>query len=216
MRRRLLLGLLVVIAGAAAVLAIRRWLPTEILRVNSDPYRAAFSTEDGWSVGEDANARADVVDGRYEITVRAPVNLYLSTSDQIFADGVYEVTATQIDGPLDNGYGLVLRADTEQSSFILFEVSGDGFVWVGRCDGQCDSAGWRESSLVNQGVGAPNQLQVVAEGRRLTFFLNGEALHTMEDAEPARGEVGVMVETFGQPGVRVAFEELSVTPLDAE
>ena len=65
--------------------------------------------------------------------VRSNAGLFMATAGESFGDGVYELEATQIDGPLNNGYGMLFRVDESSDSFYAFEVSGDGFIWIGWC-----------------------------------------------------------------------------------
>ena len=147
--------------------------------------------------------------------VSAPADIYIGTYDARFGDGVYEVTATQVAGPLDNGYGLVFRADTDAQQFYLFEISGDGYVWIGYCEALCDNQGWQASDAVRTGLQAPNRLRVEAEGASLSFFVNDRPVGRIDDALVAAGAAGVLVETLGQPGVRVRFDDFQVAPLDS-
>lgn len=184
------------------------------------PYRETF--EDGagsWGTGQDLDAEGSVNDGRYEFLVKADLGLFWSTAGERFADGVYEVEATQLEGPLDNGYGMLFRVDTDTNSFYLFEVSGDGYVWIGSCQNSCEEEqpliedGWFASEAVNQGLDATNALRVRAEEGNLVFFVNDQEVGRVTDSTHDRGDIGIMVETLGQAGVLVAFDNFTVAPL---
>ena len=204
LRLLLLLALLLLIAGAAALLLRGR---------TETSFQETFAGGDGWTVGEGATASATISDGVYEVHVSAPVALYLGTYDARFGDGIYEVTATQVAGPLDNGYGMILRADSDARKFYLFEISGDGYVWLGFCEEQCDNQGWQSAPSVRTGLNAPNRLRAVADGATIEFYVNDEPVGRLADAAVAAGAIGVMVETLGQPGVRVQFDDYQVAPL---
>src|SRR5690606_25435443 len=115
-------------------------------------------------------ASGEVTGGRYEFLVNANLGLFWATAGERMADGVYQVEATQLEGPLDNGYGMMFRVDGDNSAFYLFEVSGDGYVWIGRCENSCEEEqplvgnGWIASEAVNQGLDVTNVLRVRAEG----------------------------------------------------
>ncbi len=127
--------------------------------------------------------------------------------------------ATQVDGPLNNGYGMLFRVDDDSDSFYAFEVSGDGYIWIGWCSDLCRGdalalvgGDWFQSGAVNQGLQETNRLRVVAEGTRMTFFVNGVEVGRTSDSRLAEGDVAVAVETLGEPGVRVVFDNFKVTP----
>lgn len=185
------------------------------------PYVETFDDAGGWGVGSDIDAEGTVDEGHYEFLVKANLGLFWSTAGRSFEDGIYEVEATQLEGPLDNGYGMLFRVDDDTDSFYIFEVSGDGYVWIGRCQNSCDEEqvliedGWFASEAVNQGLNAPNHLQVRAEGANLIFTLNEQEVGRVTDDAFSEGDIGIMVETLGEGGVVVAFDNFTVTPLES-
>jgi hypothetical protein len=184
------------------------------------PYEETFDEVGSWGAGQDINAEGDVVNGRYEFLVKADLGLFWSTAGERMEDGVYQVEATQIDGPLDNGYGMMFRVDPDSNSFYLFEVSGDGYIWIGVCEENCEQEqplvenGWFASDAVNQGLDATNVLRVRAEGGNMIFFVNEQEVARVTDTTLDRGDIGIMVETLGEGGVVVAFDNFTVTPLE--
>jgi hypothetical protein len=94
------------------------------------------------------------------------------------ADGIYSVEATPLDGPLDNGYGMIFRAEDDAQSFYIFEVSADGFVWIGYCLDACAEQaaligdGWFPAEAVRQGLDVTNTLRVRAEAGNMIFYVN--------------------------------------------
>jgi len=186
----------------------------------TEPYVETFDTAGSWGVGRDNNTIGEVVNGRYELLVRAPVDRFWTSAGQTFGSGIYQVEATQVAGPIDNGYGLLLRIDGRSDSFYAFQVSGDGYVWIAHCARGCAEeralvqSGWFESPAVNQGLNVTNVLRVRADGSNLTFYVNDQLVGQATDTAIARGDIGLVVETLGEGGVRVAFDNFSVTPLE--
>ncbi|HSM55821.1 MAG TPA: hypothetical protein VK879_06660, partial [Candidatus Sulfomarinibacteraceae bacterium] len=128
-------------------------------------YEETFDEEGSWGAGGVEGAAAAVTGGAYNLSVSAEQGFFWATAGQSFADGVFEVDAVQTEGPLDNGYGLLLRASAEQEAFYALEISGDGFVWIGRCEDGCArpttlvGEGWFYSGAVRQGLDARNRLR---------------------------------------------------------
>ena len=184
------------------------------------PYAETFEERNRWGVGEDYEKEGKVENGVYDMLVKADRGIVWSTSGREFGNAVYQVDATQMEGPLDSGYGMMIRAD-ETGSFYLLEVSADGFVWIGRCADYCDAdetvlvnGDWFPSTAVNTGLEVMNQLQISADNANLTFSVNGQIVGTATDTTFARGDIGVLVETLGAGGVRVHFDNFLVTPIE--
>lgn len=182
-------------------------------------YEATFDSIGRWGSGDSAEVEGGVSDDQYEMLVKSNYGLYLATAGENFDDGVYEVEATQIAGPLNNGYGMLFRVDDSTDSFYVFEVSGDGFVWIGWCDNLCDTAAealvggdWFRSPAVKQGLQETNHLRVVADGPLMTFFVNGVEVGRTSDSRLTEGDIAVMVEALGERNVRVVFDNFKFTP----
>ncbi|MCA9970704.1 MAG: hypothetical protein KC425_10840 [Anaerolineales bacterium] len=185
------------------------------------PFQETFDDAGDWRVGAQEDADGQVVDGVYDLLVKADSVVIWTTAGREFGDATYQVEATQVEGPVNNGYGMLFRVDDERDNFYVFEVSGDGYVWIGRYrnggegeDGVEPLVGdwWFESDAVNQGLNATNVLRVEAEGSNMVFFVNDQEVGRVSDAAFAAGDIGLMVETLGEGGVRVQFDDFFVTP----
>lgn len=187
--------------------------------LSNNAYEETFDTEGTWGTGTSSDVEGRVTDGVYEMLVKSNQGVYMASAGQSFADGIYEVEATQIGGPLNNGYGLLFRVDEAEDSFYALEVSGDGYVWIGYCSGLCKreadalvGGDWFRSPAVKTGLHETNKLKVIAEGGRMTFLVNGLQVGRAVDDRLTQGDVAVMVEALGQPGVKVVFDNFSYTP----
>ncbi len=182
------------------------------------PYVETFDDAGSWRTGSDTYTEGEVQEGVYDFYVINDDVSRWSAAGKNFSDGVYEVEATQVEGPLDNGFGMLFRADTEKGDFYLFKVSGDGYVWIGRYTGEVEDQAiigshWVESPAVNRGLGQTNKLRVAAESGNLIFFVNDKEVGRVTDNSFAEGDVGLFAQSLGVGGVRVLFDNLSVTPL---
>lgn len=182
-------------------------------------YRETFDEPGSWRVGSDGDVEGQVIDGKYDLLVKADVLFAWTTAGKRFGDAVYEVEAVQVEGPLNNGYGMLFRVDDTRDDFYVFEISGDGYVWIGRYRNGGDDETtpiigdwWFESSAINQGLGVVNRLKVDAEGANLIFYVNDQEVGRVTDTSFSQGDVGLMVETMGAGGVRVQFDNFFVTP----
>ena len=186
---------------------------------NDGKYDEPFDAQGTWGVGNSDDVIGLVSNGIYDMTVKDNYGLYLATAGKSFSDGIYEVEAAQLSGSVNNGYGMLIRVDYDIDSYYVFEVSGDGFVWIGYCTALCDEVadslvggGWFRSTVVRSGLQETNHLKVVADGFRLTFFVNGVQVGRTSDSRLTVGDIAVMVETLGRGDVQVGFDNFAVTP----
>ena len=182
------------------------------------PFIESFDNPGNWSTGEDAYAIGRVVNGVYDFKVLENDVSRWASAGKTFGDGVYQLEATPVEGPLDNGYGLLFRANAEKGDFYLFKVSADGYVWIGRYrDGAEETPivgdHWFESPAVIPGLNVTNKLRVQAEAGNMIFYVNDQEVGRVTDNTFQSGDVGLLVQTLGGGGVRVLFDNLSVSPL---
>ena len=189
--------------------------------LGSGDYLEDFNQPGSWGVGDRIDLEGKVENGVYEMLVKSRYGIYYAFAGEEFTDGIYEVEATQVDGPVNNGYGMLFRLDAESDSFYAFEVSGDGFIWIGRCKNLCEDelvtlvgGDWFHSPAVETGLQATNHLQVVVEGNRMTYFVNSVEVGRTADTTFASGDIALVVETLGERNVRVVFDNFKVSPLN--
>ena len=186
-----------------------------------DTFLETFDESGSWRVGDDLDARGEVVDGVYRFSVAADTGIFWTTAGKSFTNGVYSVEATQTKGQLDiAGFGLMLRVDDENDSFYLFEISGDGFAWIGRCLAGCTeetvllNEWWFDSDAIKQGLGETNTIAVSADSGNLIFSLNNIEVGRVTDTVLSSGDVGLFVETLGSGDIVVEFDNVRVDPLE--
>lgn len=188
--------------------------------VENEPYTENFDSAGSWTVGEDATASGTIQDGVYKMTITESGDIFWVTGGRNFADAVYEVAATPVEGTIDNGYGMLFRVDSEENTFYIFKVSSDGYVYIGRCINSCAEVAvlvdqdWFASEAVQQGLNVTNILRVEANGSDMIFYVNDAEVGRATDEEITEGDIGLMAETFAPGGLRVDFDNFSVTPLE--
>ena len=198
------------------------WL-TAVLTLTScggtEAYTETFDEAGSWRVEASDDVVGQVQNGVFDFTVQADELTSWTTAGETFSDGIFSVEATQVAGPNNNAYGLLIRVDDENDDFYAFQISGDGYIWIGRYrDGGVAEAEpivndwWFESPVINQG-NASNKLSVQAEGQNLIFFVNDQEVGRVTDDAFSEGDIGLMVRTLGLGGVQVQFDNLTVAPL---
>lgn len=217
-------ALISVIAFSLALLLIFAWwvLPRLLMPVETDPYLETFDTAGEWTAGEGANSTGQIVDGVYQISSDLSTDGFWATAGRNFADGIYQVEATPIEGALDNGYGMLLRVNEASERFYVFKVSSDGYVYIGMCAEGCSDQqalvgrDWFSSPAVAQGMGVTNVLRVEANGPEMKFYVNDVEVGQVTDQTLQGGDIGLWTEAFTPIGLLVAFDNFSVTPIEGE
>ncbi len=185
---------------------------------SAESLNETFDQVASWRVGDDFEASGQVEDGVYRFNITQETGSFWTTAGKNFDNGIYQVDVVQRGGPIDAGYGMMLRVDDETDAFYLFEISGDGYVWIGRCLQGCVEQRilvndwWFESAAVIKGLNAINQLRVSAEYGNLLFYVNNVEVGRFTDYTFAEGDIGLYVETLGTGGVQVEFDNFTVTP----
>ncbi len=186
---------------------------------NAQAYEETFNNAGAWSTGDDTYTSGNVVDGAYQLLIKGDDVSRWASAGENFSDGLYAVETRQTEGPLDNGYGMLFRADAEKGDFYLFKISGDGYVWIGKYVDGAEAepiigGHWFESTAVNPGLNAANKLSVRAESGNLIFYVNNQEVGRVTDKTYTQGDIGLFAQTLGFPGVNVTFDNFTVIPLD--
>lgn len=171
----------------------------------------------GWDVFSEDDSSAGYSDGEYRLGVYQDnwVAWGNPQSDRSFTDFQIEVEARQVEGPLDNNFGILVRYQDDDENYYWFEISGDGYYSVDMLQAGEWTAlvDWAESEAINQGIGATNHLLVVCAGGQFSFYVNGVWLTDAADSTFGSGNVGLAIGSFDEPGVVVHFDNLKVSAL---
>lgn len=199
--------------------------PTTPARLTRDPnlvseVSISFDNEDDWAVGEissptgELEASALIEDGQMVMTGYLPNYIFWATAGLTLGEGYYFVDSIALEGPLDNGYGLMLFTDTELDDFYRFQISSDGYVLITYCEDGCESStplvddGWFPSDTIEQGLGEWNELSVTAVDGVMEFYVNGEFVGSTTYDDAPTGDVGFIMDTQSpEETVVIAFDD---------
>lgn len=179
MRRILVLAVLVAVLIGSIFLnrALANWhyvMPSEpgvLLYVATFD---AFNEDWGLYAGR---LSSQVVDGALRLSVGEPVAGPYSVASPHFADFDVRVRTQSVEGPENNGFGVVFR-EQDPNNFYTFLISSDGYYRVVRSlsGEEKELSTWIETPHVNTGIGAENNLRVVGSGDQFQFFVNDQLL----------------------------------------
>ena len=123
-------------------------------------------------------------------------------------DAIIVVDAKLLSGPLDFGYGVVFRSDTDRSEYG-FLISPDGHWTAYKLvkNQLTHKIDWTETAEVDRNKGAHNLLTVYFKGAHMNFFVNGILVGQADDDTFSSGTIGLIASA----GQNVVFANFSVT-----
>ncbi len=194
-------------------------LPTPVPAMPASPPTAVSASGDtlffddfsnrvtGWDRFTSAEGTMDYDGGGYRFLVNALQTNFWSTPGKDYSDVRLEVDVAKISGPDENRFGLICRYI--DSNYYFFMLSSDGFYTIGKYIasnamllGQTEM---QSSDSIQQGF-AVNHLRADCVGNTLTLYVNGSQVASVQDADFPRGDIGLLVGTFAEPGVDIMFD----------
>ncbi len=175
------------------------------------PWREDFDAPGSWRAESDATAQVGIADGVLRIYIAVPNQLAWAAAGRDWRDVHLTVEATQVAGPDDNEYGVLMRF-RDAGNFYRFSISGDGYYLITKfVDGSPEPLGanWRPSEAIHQGQ-ATNVIEVICQGSTLTLRVNGQELAQVQDSQFSHGDIALYAGSFYESGVEVHFDNLTL------
>jgi hypothetical protein len=195
------------------------WLPACGQRQQNDSkllYQDQFSPNQltNWLLEGDAQGRTMIMNEQLVIQVEAANTMqYATLQEPAFSDFVLEVEAQLLTGSLDSSYGVLFRQD-DNGRFYRFVITGNGLFMLERRNGDGSWTRlieeWTQTEAINQGPNVVNRLRVAAVGSQIAVYANDQLLHETRDSAYSQGTIALDAGTFGQPGLQVAFDNLTI------
>ena len=167
-------------------------------------------SETGWGEVFEPDTVRQYGGSQYHIIAKKINTFTWSKSGRDFTDFVLEVDATQDQGPSNNSYGVLFRAEDDEH-FYRFGISGDGFYFLDKFIGDDWVAiiDWTESPYINRGQ-ASNRLKVTCAESQITLHVNDQNLATITNDSYDHGDIGLFAVSFAEPNVHITFDNLKV------
>ena len=185
-------------------------MPTE---PGSVLYQDDFSrSSSGWDRYQDEVYFSDYFEGVYRISVFESNTDAWANPRLEFGDVRINVEATKHDGPDDNLFGIICRYQ-DPRNFYFFLISSDGYTGIGVSkDGRrvlASADSMLPSDAVLRGA-ATNHLRAECIGYDLRLYVNNSLVAQAYGAEWERGDVGLIVGTYQEPGADIYFDNFSI------
>jgi hypothetical protein len=193
--------------------------PVIAVEVSGTPtYAQDFDSDDGgWDVYDEGDTWAAYVDGGYRLGVLAAEYVAWAnpTWDESFANFEIEVDTRQVEGPIDNNLGVLVRYQAGDEDYYWFQISNDGFYSVSMLrNGEWETlVEWEQSDAIVTGLDVVNRVKVVCLGSQFDFYVNDTYLASVVDDTFATGNIGLAAGTFDEPGVVIEFDNLTLREL---
>ncbi|MEX2535207.1 MAG: hypothetical protein WD273_06350 [Trueperaceae bacterium] len=199
-------------AGQGSAVERAAPLPDDAVLLFSDDFEDPRS---GWGTFKGDVGTLDYQGGRFVISLNGSNLPATSVHAGVFSDVVIEVDTITLAGPRDNAVGIAARYQ-DNGNYYAFAINAAGyFAILHFVDGAFEwDVPWTEAT--DGGIApeiAENSLRIEADGRTMSFFVNGQLRGRVEDALWAEGQVGVFGAVFNEPGVEVGFDEWRVWSL---
>ena len=183
-------------------------------------YEDDFDDPDsGWSTFRRENTAVSYEDGGYRMAVDLAQYIVWGNPEPALdlADMVIEVDVRQVEGPLDNNFGILLRylEDDDLRSYYWFQISGDGYYSVDRRQQNewISLEGWEASDAIESGLGVINHIRIDCSGGQFSFYSNDVHLVDIFDETIDRGSIGLAAGTFDESGIVIQFDNLRINEL---
>jgi hypothetical protein len=165
----------------------------------------------GWRKISDDTRDSNYDNGEYSLTVKKWNwgDWVVNRNAGKFADMTLDIDARLVSGSFQSGYGVVFRAQNDDS-FYRFLVSGLGeFAIQKRAGGVIHVLQkYTKSPFINQG-NTSNHLKIVCKGALIDLACNGHELVSLTDDSFSEGFVGVAVFTV-EPPATAHFDNLKI------
>ncbi len=133
-------------------------------------------------------------------------------------DLVMDVDTDYVAGPDNNEYGVMCRytVSGDKHSFYFFFISSDGFYAMGkvvknkRTILNPTSGDFQPASAVKTDKTATNHLTATCNGDKLSFAINGAPAGDFTDDDLAHGDIGLIIGTYDEGGVKIHFDNVMV------
>jgi hypothetical protein len=182
----------------------------------SDDFSSQQASKDkGWSFSTGDNVDRSWSANKLIISIKKKQYIGLN-----WPDGAHDDFGAEIEAQANSSvaeYGIAFRISDDKDNYYVFGVTTDGKYYVDKLI----KGEWADPSPVNKTTSpyikqgkAKNTLAVLAQGDKLSFYLNGFGVKTITDDSLDSGTVGVFAGSGDSDSAEVAFSRLTVLSVE--
>ena len=168
-------------------------------------------SESGWERSYQGGIK-NYFEGTYQIKVDSPNYISWSLASQAVGDSRISVELAFLGEADVAEMGIICRY-VDSGNFYYFSIRSDGYYGLFKRQENNEfflgMDGYQPSSVINQGI-TSNFVEAECAGDRLSLFVNGQHLISVNDASFHMGDVGLIVGAYDQPNVIVYFDNFKV------
>jgi len=188
--------------------------PTLDLRPSPGPviFRDNFDDPTVWALARTSATSIALGADRLTLAMDQPGGyLYTLRQGPLLSDFYLEITAAPSLCRGEDEYGLLLRVSPDLE-FYRFSLSCNGQVRLDKYyQGTASSPQpWLLSGAFPPGAPSRARLGVLAQGKELRFYVNGEFQFAVRDPSLQQGSLGLFIRSAGDNALTVSFSELTV------
>ncbi len=209
---------IIIIAVLAGVLCTSCGIPSTITQTASASEPALLLEDNfddptsGWEVSSQGGLK-DYYQGTYHIKVADPNIFSWSVAKKSFGDVNISVDLAFTGSAELAEMGVICRMQNNQD-FYFFTIRSDGgyavFKMYQGTEFFLGMEGYQLSPAIHTGI-ATNHIDADCIGEKLSLYVNGTHLITVEDASFQVGDVGLLVGAYDEPDVNVFFDNYIVS-----
>ena len=181
-----------------------------VLKLGNPTWSTTFKDDSQWYTFETEQTRFEIEDNALVMTAKRS-NSYenWSMAWPVLTDFYLEITGTTDDSCSGKDrYGMIFRAPDPEQGYLV-GISCDGSYRVRTWDGENfeELLGWQASEYILTGANQTNRLGVMADGSKLSVYINGHLVDEVEDDTYSKGKFGTFIASENTPNFSIAVSK---------
>ncbi len=175
------------------------------------------SSSSGWGTGSDTESSVEYDGGEYVIKVETDSLLVWGTQDEETLGNVHLAVNVRNTGANDPTFGVICGYQDDQN-FYYMGFGVDAYYAIAKYVNDeltiitSDSNEWMLSDDIKENADS-YKLEADCGNGRLTLYVDGKQIASVEDAGYQAGKVGLFARSFDKTGVEVHFDDFVATEL---
>jgi len=174
-----------------------------------------FQSSAGWNISRSSRGEISIAGSEINIVInQANSYLYAYREKPDLDDFFVQIRAMPSLCTGRDEYGLLFRLTNDQN-FYRYSLSCSGEVRLEKivAGGVVTLQPWTRSASVPVGAPSISNLEVLAQGEEMSFFVNGDLQFKVVDEELKIGSFGIFGKSTGDSAYTVSFSDLVVQSL---